>query len=71
MQSQHPSAHSAAPRPALQAAHLWEFALVFGVWYIANRLTMILLHVRTEGGWQELWRGSQVGGGGGGGGMLT
>ncbi|KAL4421860.1 hypothetical protein ABPG77_001342 [Micractinium sp. CCAP 211/92] len=41
-------------------AHLWEFALVFGAWYLCNRLMMVHLHRGTEGGMQELWRGSQM-----------
>ncbi|KAL4423966.1 hypothetical protein ABPG75_001267 [Micractinium tetrahymenae] len=41
-------------------AHLWEFAVVFGAWYLCNRLMMWHLHRGTEGGMQELWRGSQM-----------
>lgn len=41
-------------------AHLWEFVLVFGAWYLCNRCMMIVLHSGTEGGSQELWRGAQA-----------
>lgn len=41
-------------------AHLWEFTLVFGSWYLSNRCMMWYVHRGTEGGSQELWRGSQM-----------
>jgi hypothetical protein len=47
-------------------AHLWEFAVVFGSWYLSNRVMMLWVHRGTEGGSQELWRGSQVWGRSGG-----
>jgi hypothetical protein len=49
------------PFPVCQiCAHLWEFTLVFGSWYLSNRCMMWYVHRGTEGGSQELWRGSQV-----------
>lgn len=37
-----------------------QFALVFGAWYLSNRIMMVWVHRGTEGGAQELWRGSQM-----------
>jgi hypothetical protein len=39
---------------------VWEFAAAFAPWYLSNRIMMWHVHSGTEGGSQELWRGSQV-----------
>jgi hypothetical protein len=51
----------AGPARRLQVcAHVWEFCAAFVPWYLCNRLMMWHVHSGTEGGSQELWRGSQV-----------
>jgi cellulose synthase/poly-beta-1,6-N-acetylglucosamine synthase-like glycosyltransferase len=42
-------------------AHLWEFCVVFGVFYLCNRVTMWWYHhsLALKGSSLEIWRGSQ------------
>lgn len=44
----------------LVSEQLWEFSIVFGIWYLFNRITMFVVHRECEGSNQELWRGSQL-----------
>ena len=49
------------PTPYAQVCdQVWEFAAAFAPWYLSNRIMMWHVHSGTEGGSQELWRGSQV-----------
>eukprot|EP00775_Hariotina_reticulata_P010775 gene10775-10931_t len=42
------------------APAMWEFTLVFGIFYSLNRLMLWCAHRNVEGAGQEMWRGSQM-----------
>lgn len=44
----------------LTCPHLWEFTVVFGSFYVLNRVMLWWAHCSTEGGAREMWSGSQM-----------